>query len=332
MTGRYDFYPMLLRPAYRRYLWGGERLARLFARAEQGGVIAESWECSDRDEGPTFIDNGSYANRMLFDLHGMLGEELAGRRVERMPLLIKLLDAERDLSIQVHPDERRAPLFRGEAKTEAWVVMAAMSGAFVYAGFGERISEERLREAIDKETLPSLLHRIDVEEGDAIFIPGGTVHAIGAGCVIFEVQQNSDTTYRLFDYGRRDTKGKRRKLHVKEALATADLSVCAGGRMCPAVREKNSACEREELISCPYFRIERVWVYDRMDCGFAEKSFTYYFIAGGGGRAETDHGEYDLSYGRSYLFPYGLKRWQLKRGEGSLCLLRVSLQSVGGEG
>ncbi|MEM7174461.1 MAG: type I phosphomannose isomerase catalytic subunit [Chlamydiota bacterium] len=322
-----SFYPLLLQPAYQHYLWGGRRILDMFHRPDQQKIVAESWELSDRPEGDVLIENGVYREMRLSELQRQLQSELIGRPASCLPLLIKLIDATLDLSIQVHPNEKTAPTLQGEPKTEVWIVLDAEPGAFVYAGLKKKASLAELRQAIQREQLPQLLHRIAVKAGDVIFIPAGTIHAIGAGCFILEVQQNSNTTYRVFDYGRRDAEGNMRTLHLEEALVATDLHHFSGALQQPRLKREDKAVKWEELIACPYFCVDRLHVYEEIDCARAEQSFTYYFVLKGRGKIKTDTQDYDLAFGRSYLLPYGLKKWHLQ-SEQDLVLMTAYLHPI----
>lgn len=205
-------------PLFQPYAWGGRRLADWFPSAPRTGPVAEAWIVSDVANMPTPVASGRFAGRTLSQLVGEFGRRLLGvARWSRFPLLLKFLDAQGRLSVQVHPgDDRVGPSQSG--KTEAWVVIAAGAGSHVFAGFQPGVTEADVRAAIGQGRLPELLHRIDVDAGDVIYLPAGTVHAIGSGLLLFEIQQTSDLTYRLYDWGRP------RPLHIDEALACIDWS------------------------------------------------------------------------------------------------------------
>ncbi|NBT12271.1 MAG: class I mannose-6-phosphate isomerase [Planctomycetia bacterium] len=216
-------HPLLLTPVYRRYLWGGRRFATALGRElPPGDDFAESWEVVDRGADQSLVAAGPLAGRSLGDLVRNHGRELLGGHapLPAFPLLFKFLDASRDLSVQVHPDDERAaravPPDRG--KTEAWYVIDAVPGSRIYAGLVEGVGRDELAAAIRAGTCASVLHAFEPQSGDCVFIPAGTVHAIGAGLLVAEIQQSSDITYRLFDWNRTGPDGRPRPLHVEAGV------------------------------------------------------------------------------------------------------------------
>ena len=207
--------PQKLYPAYKDYLWGGTRLVEEYGKQTDLRPCAESWELAFHPDGPCRLSDG----RLLSE--AVRAADLGGNAdPDRFPMLIKWIDAKQDLSVQVHPSDRDEP---GCGKTEMWYVAQAAPGAALYVGFCRDVTEEELARAVEEHRVPALLNRVPVHPGDVFFIPPGTVHAIGAGCLICEVQQNSNVTYRVYDYGRKDKNGKERQLHVAQALRAADL-------------------------------------------------------------------------------------------------------------
>ena len=205
-------------PAYKDHLWGGDTLSRLFGKTDAPSPLAESWELSLHPDGPARVSDG----RTLAEA---LTPEALGKNASRFssfPLLLKLIDAERDLSLQVHPTDAYAQS-AGYAygKTEAWYIVAAREGAGIYLGFRRKVTEKDVLCALEEGTLSELLSFLPVRAGECYLIPAGTVHAIGAGCLVAEIQQNSNLTYRLYDYGRRDALGNTRPLQIRDALAVA---------------------------------------------------------------------------------------------------------------
>lgn len=220
-------YPLLLKPAVKDYLWGGTRLKTEFGY-EGGGIVAEAWVLSCHKDGPSVIQNGALAGKTLNDAISLWGESAIGEKAAGFPyfpILIKLIDARDRLSVQVHPDNEYALRVEGEfGKTELWYVVDCQPGARLIYGMNRSLGKEEFRRRIGDGTLPDVVNSVPVKKGDVFFIEAGTLHAIGAGILIAEVQQNSNTTYRVSDYGRIGADGKPRELHVDKAV---DVTVTA---------------------------------------------------------------------------------------------------------
>lgn len=217
-------YPFTFQPIFKERVWGGRRLQSLYGKSLPAGApIGESWEISDRPEGVSVITNGPLAGRDLRWLMEHHAAELLGAAKPvsgRFPLLVKLLDAQDKLSLQVHPPASLAAQLGGEPKTEAWYVGDAEPHADIYVGLRKDTTRAEFERRLRDGSVADCFHRLPVSRGDAMFLPSGRVHALGAGSVIFEVQQNSDTTYRVFDWNRVGLDGKPRELHVDAALAS----------------------------------------------------------------------------------------------------------------
>ena len=210
-----------LLPAYKDYLWGGHRLVDEYNKEYDGDILAETWELSCHPDGPSRIANGRYAGKTLEEYIEAEGKGVLGthcRRFRDFPILIKFIDAKQDLSVQVHPDNRYALKNEGQyGKTEMWYVVDAGEDATLYYGFKEEISKEEFAERIENDTVLDVLNKVPVQKGDVLFIESGTIHAIGADILIAEIQQNSNVTYRVYDYGRVGKDGKKRDLHIEKA-------------------------------------------------------------------------------------------------------------------
>jgi mannose-6-phosphate isomerase len=222
-------YPLRFTPIFKERIWGGRSLEQLYGKSLPPDVpIGESWEISDRPGDESVVSHGPLAGktlRWLMEHHraDLLGGAAAATS-DRFPLLCKILDARETLSVQVHPPAVHAARLGGEPKTEMWYIAAAAPGAELYVGLKNGVSDDQFRQAINSGSVAECLHRVRVARGDVMFLPSGRVHAIGAGLVIFEIQQNSDTTYRVFDWNRVDRDGRPRELHVGESLASIDFS------------------------------------------------------------------------------------------------------------
>jgi mannose-6-phosphate isomerase len=232
-------------------IWGGHRLASLFGkRTPPTSTIGESWEIVDRPEAQSVVRNGAFRDRTLHELWTRDRKAIFGdvASSERFPLLIKLLDAHDQLSLQVHPPENIAAELSGEPKTEFWYVASAIPGARLHVGLRHAVTRDQFEQAIHAGTVATLIHSIDVKTGDSIFLPAGRFHGIGGGNVLVEIQQNSDTTYRVFDWNRVDDSGEPRQLHVEQALQSIDFDDVA-----PTLTEP----EGEVLVRDTLFEIQK---------------------------------------------------------------------------
>lgn len=241
---------ILLEPIYQTRVWGGRELETLFGRGlpPDGQPYGESWEVVDRPEAQSIVRSGPLAGKSLHELWSDSHEEIFGEDApdtERFPLLLKILDAREDLSIQVHPPAEIAASLHGEPKTEMWFIAKADPGASLAVGVKPGMTRELFAKALEAGMVADAVHRLPVVAADFIFIPSGRLHAIGGGLVIFEIQQNSDTTYRVFDWNRVGLDGKPRQLHVAESLQCIDFTDTA-----PEV----SHGQNYDLVACEYFR------------------------------------------------------------------------------
>ncbi len=265
-------YPLRFEPLFRRYLWGGRRLGTMLGKAiGPGEDYAESWEIVDHGADQSVVSAGPLQGLTLSELVARHGDELFGRHTgqTQFPLLFKFLDCNRTLSVQVHPnDEQGARLEPPDlGKTEAWVVLATEPGSKIYAGLKPGVTREHLATAIAAENCEECLHEFEPVVGDCVFIKAGTVHALGAGLVIAEIQQASDTTFRLFDWNRVDAEGKPRQLHVDESLAVTDYE---RGPVLPQQPVKTDSPGRERLVECDKFVLDRLTIGKPQAAGLAE--------------------------------------------------------------
>jgi mannose-6-phosphate isomerase len=262
----HPLYPLTFEPVLKRYLWGGRRLETVLnKRLGEGNDYAESWEIADHDHGQSVVANGPLAGTTLHELVVARGPELLGKHAPqpRFPLLFKFLDCQRDLSVQVHPNDAAAARLTPPdlGKTEAWVILDAQPGSRIYAGLKHGCDRAALEAAAGQGKTAECLHSFEARPGQCLFIPAGVVHALGAGLLGAEIQQASDTTFRLYDWGRVGPDGSPRQLHVNEALDAIDYSA---GEVEPQQPEATERAGIECLVSCDKFVLER-WKLNRAE-------------------------------------------------------------------
>jgi len=256
--------PFLLHPAAKDYLWGGTRLNDDFSKRLAFGSVAESWECSTHPDGVSIAASGEWIgmplDRILRAHPEYLGEHAHG--CTELPVLVKLIDAQSDLSVQVHPGDDFAHEFENgqRGKTEMWYVVDAEPGTRIAYGLNHTVSKERFRKAVQDGVVENFLQMVPVRKNDLFFISPGTIHAIGAGSLIAEIQQSSNLTYRLYDYNRTDQNGNMRPLHIEKGLAVANLSAMPEPRQPMRLLRYSGGTASELLCRCRYFQVDRVLV------------------------------------------------------------------------
>lgn len=295
-----QLYPLRFVPVYKDYLWGGSRIPRVFNREMPEGIYAESWEISTHPDGATAIANGPLAGQTLRDLLPQHKEALLGRRVQGddFPLLIKLIDARDKLSVQVHPNDENAAAVNGDPKTEMWYFLEGDADAQIYCGLKPGIGKQEFLQAMENKTFAEVLQSIPARSGEAVFVPGGRVHAIGTGCLILEIQQNSNTTYRIYDWDRTDAAGQARELHIDQAMQVIDWENNGD----PHCRVVGTTIER-----CDYFQLDRYELTAPQRFSAYEQSFQAFFVAAGEGVLRWADGEEAFSAGQSWLVPAALE-------------------------
>ncbi len=264
-----DLYPLRFTPILRQYIWGGRKLGdELGKPLGEGDDYAESWEVCDRRDDQSRVAHGPLADTTLHELVTERGPDLLGRHhpQSRFPLLLKFLDAERTLSVQVHPDDARAALLNPPdlGKTEAWVVLAAEPGALIYAGLKRGFDRHALEREVRRGTCEPCLHRFEPQPSDCVFLPAGTVHALGEGLLVYEIQQSSDTTYRLFDWNRLGADGRPRPLHIDAALEAIDYD---RGPVAPQEPQLTDRAGVTRLVECGKFVLDRLALEAKISIG-----------------------------------------------------------------
>ncbi len=309
-----------LKPACKNYLWGGHRLVEEYGVEYDGEVLAEAWELSAHPDGASIIANGDFADKTLREYLDAEGLEVLGkncRRFREFPILAKFIDAKDNLSIQVHPSNAYALQNEGQyGKTEMWYVLDAEPGAFLYYGFKQEISKEEFKQRIHDNTLLEVLNAVPVKKGDVLFIESGTLHAIGKGILVAEIQQNSNVTYRIYDYGRVGSDGKKRDLHIEKALAVTNrIPIVASAESYPHVAD------------CDYFTVDKInldgkLIY-RTQGNVGEESFLSILILDGKGTISNKGEKLSYKKGDSFFLPANSGDWQI---EGSCDALLTTIR------
>ncbi|MBO4572615.1 MAG: ROK family protein [Clostridia bacterium] len=296
-------------PAFKDYIWGGTKLKEKYGKHADITPLAESWELSFHKDGPTLTENGEKLSDVLTAED--IGENAAA--FPFFPLLIKYIDAKNDLSVQIHPSDEYALKHENSfGKTEMWYIVEAEEGAGIYLGFKKKVTLEEVKKAIENNTITSLLNFYKVKAGESYFIPSGTVHAIGKGCLILEIQQNSNLTYRVYDYDRTDAFGNKRELHVEKALKVLNTDKFSVRRPLGSVIGVNK-----------YFSASR-YPFKRKTFFADEKSFECLSCVKGGGTIEGKK----MSAGDSYFIPAGYGKYVIE-GDGEVVVTSVRKFAVG---
>lgn len=306
-----------LKPSCKDYLWGGRRLIDEFGKEFSGEVLAETWEISCHKDGLSTISNGDEKGETLLTYIQQKGKKCLGTNAEfyeDFPILVKLIDARDDLSIQVHPSDSYALEHEKQyGKTEMWYVVDAKEESFLYYGFSKKVSKEELKQRINNNTLLEVLNKVPVKKGDTFFIEPGTIHAIGKDILIAEIQQNSNVTYRVYDYGRVDSTGKSRELHIEKAV---DVINCEQGL---ASKKFDS-----HLAECKYFTVDKIVVNQSYTDTVSTNSFVgLLFVEGEGCILDSDT-KLDYKKGDAFFIPAKDEKYEIT---GTGTALKITLPS-----
>lgn len=278
-----------LQPAGKDYLWGGTRLREEYGKKIDLTPLAETWECSVHPDGPSIVANGQYKGKALSEVL-KLHPEYLGTKVENgeLPILVKFIDAKKDLSVQVHPDDEYARKYEHQnGKTEMWYVIDADDDASLIYGFRHKVTEDILRNAVNTGSLDKHLQKVPVHKGDVFYVPAGTVHGIGAGILVAEIQESSNVTYRVYDYDRADKNGKKRELHFDKSVQVMNMNIAPEIKQKPHIIKYYPGCSRELLCRCKYFEVERIQVTKGFSFSVMEQSFQVLMCLDGHGQVET---------------------------------------------
>ncbi len=331
--GNIPLYPLKFKPILKHYLWGGHNLARLFpGKIDSTEPVAESWEISDLGADVSVVANGDLAGTSLRTLLETRGEEVLGKGIfdqtkGEFPLLVKLIDAEDQLSIQVHPDEDYAQQHEtGEhGKTEMWYLLETSDEAKLYCGFQPGVTKEQFLNAEKSEQYESLLQSYQTQPGEAYYIPAGTIHSIGKGNILFEVQVSSNLTYRLYDWGRVDkSTGKPRQTHLDKSKEVIQFENSLSGKTEPQPIETNELLQKEKLVHCPFFKVDKWSVKKsiKLDIGDAFRIFCFFQ---GFGELSSGHFKMPFQPGDAFLIPSCLDSVEISASDSEVALLNVSL-------
>ena len=300
-------YPLKLSPVFKDYIWGGTKLRTDFNKSSSLDKLAESWELSCHKDGSSVISNGEYKGLTLPEYLEKAGKSILGthcERFENFPILIKLIDAKDNLSVQVHPDNEYALRVEGEyGKTEMWYIVDCDEGASLLYGFNQEISKEEFSRRIQDNTLLEVTNNVPVKKGDVFFIESGTLHAIGKGIVIAEIQQNSNTTYRIYDYGRVGNDGKPRELHIDKALEVTNRTPVQPFPR--GERTQSNGYAICQLASCDYFTVKVLEIETEATLNVDETSFHSLLILEGYVMLNYQGREMKISKGDSLFIPAG---------------------------
>lgn len=306
-------HPLILIPTIKDYIWGGTKLREEFGKESKLEKLAESWELSCHKDGESVIANGEYKGRTLSEYLAenpqAKGENC--KRFENFPVLIKLIDARDNLSVQVHPDNEYAQRVEGEyGKTEMWYIVDCEDNAELIYGFKEEITKDEFRYAIENNTLLEKTNSVSVKKGDVFFIKSGTLHAIGKGILIAEIQQNSNTTYRVYDYGRIGADGKPRELHIEKAIDVTELRPAENYEL-PEPQE--TADKLSQLLAeCEYFKVTKEDIHGQSELFADEKSFNHILVTDGDGVLVCGDEDFTLKKGASIFVPANTGAYTIK--------------------
>ncbi len=299
----------ILKPAYKDYIWGGTNLVKNFNKDFEGDILAESWELSCHKDGPSIIANGEHQGKTLRDYIEENGKKVLGTNCERFedfPILVKLIDARDNLSVQVHPSNEYALKNENQyGKTEVWYIVDCKEGAELYYGFKEEVSKDELEKRIKENTLLEVLNAVPVQKGEIYFIEAGTIHAIGKDIIIAEIQQNSNVTYRVFDYGRVGVDGKPRDLHIEKAIDVTDRTVLTKSKI-PA----------PHLSKCEYFTVDKLYLdgitTSKIEGNITEKTFVHFLVIDGKGTITMGNQSLEFIKGDSIFIEAGQGKYTIE--------------------
>lgn len=315
LENKKSMYPLKFIPIVHEKIWGGDKLEKIFQKDPNGlANIGESWELSGHPSDPSVVMNGYFAGKNLIELVETYKGEIVGEKVyekynNNFPLLFKFIDANQDLSIQVHPnDEVAMQRHQSFGKTEMWYVLHAEPAAYLTIGFNQEVNKASYLKALNEGKIETLLQKVMVKTGDVFFIPAGMVHAIGKDVMVAEIQESSDITYRIYDYNRKDSQGRERELHTKEAIDVIDFSVADKAQ----VTYQPTLNQSVNLVSCPYFQTNLLSLDKPKE--YTDKtndSFIVYMCIEGGVEVFGGSSSVIIEKGETVMIPATLKSYKI---------------------
>ena len=318
-----ELYPLKFTPIYKHYLWGGRNLEKLGKKIAEGEIVAESWELADHDEDVSIVKNGPLSGKSLRELLCQYGEAICPKTANgRFPIIIKYLDAHSRLSVQVHPDDdytrtHESPTELG--KNECWFVMDAPPGTELIFGIKKGVTKHTFHRMIGENRIEEGLNRLPISAGDFIYIRTGTVHALLERTMVCEILQNSDTTYRIYDWGRTGSDGKPRPLHIEKALEVIDFpSGCDYEKYLEELMicyDKQGVNRTQQLLRNRYFNVDHLYYRTEFCLEFRQEHFHALNVLSGEGVIIHDKGTLPVERGETVLIPRTVKRYRVKTGE-----------------
>lgn len=312
--------PLFMEPIYKDYIWGGTRLKEYLGKDVETDTVAESWEISTNDAGLSKIQTGQTLKELFED--ETVKEEIFGTKTKNMrefPLLIKFIDAKDNLSVQVHPDDEYALKYENDkGKTEMWYVMDCDENAKIICGIKENIKQEEISKTINEGEIRQILNEVAIHKGDVIFIPSGTIHAILKGTLICEIQQNSNLTYRVYDWDRIGKDGKPRELHIQKAIDV--IKQDAKQKIVTTSNQKIDTSSN--VITCNYFKVDTISIGSKYKQKSNSETFESIMVVEGNGKIQTNGKEYNVKLGDSFIIPASLGEYEI---EGEIKILKAYL-------
>lgn len=321
-------YPLLLTPIYQDYIWGGWEIVTRYDRSAPAKKrYAESWEVCDREGAVSVVQNGPLAGQSLHEVIEAMPFELYGTSSvpKVFPLLIKLIDAHENLSVQVHPAESEAIAHKGEPKSEAWYVLDAKPGSKIYAGLKSQLTKQEFTKLAGSKALVDCMHTFEVKTGDVFYLPGGTLHSIGEGVLLLEVQQNADTSYRVYDWERKLDDGSSRPLHIEDAADSVHIRDVHMPFVDRVEMHASDMCDINQLVHTPYFSMKHVNAKSSLRLDKQQNGCEILFVEGGSGTLIFDTFEQPLLPGMTLLIPHVCKQMTLETTHCDFVVIRPEI-------